>query len=129
MASLLSEVLTGQGFEVRTAPDVLLARRAVDAFDPDAALLDISLGDGPSGLDLAHVLHAQRPDIALLFLTKHADQRTAGLTDDDLPPGCGFLRKDRVRDTDSLLASLEAVLAEHPDRVRDDDGFRRTDDE
>ena len=120
MASLLAEVLAGQGFEVRTAPDVLLARQAVDAFDPDAALLDISLGDGPSGLDLAHVLHAQRPDIALLFLTKHADHRTAGLSDDDLPPGCGFLRKDRVRDTDYLLASLEAVLTEHPDRVRDD---------
>ncbi|MFM8896003.1 MAG: response regulator [Actinomycetales bacterium] len=120
MASLLSEVLVAQGFVVQTAANTLQARSAVDAFDPDAALLDISLGDGPSGLDLAHVLDRKYPHIALLFLTKHSDARTAGLTDQDLPVGCGFLRKDRVRDTGYLLESLESVLAERPDRVRDD---------
>jgi len=71
MASLLSEVLVSQGFVVQTASNTLQARAAVDVFDPDAALLDISLGDGPSGLDLAHVLHRRYPHIALLFLTKH----------------------------------------------------------
>lgn len=120
MSSLLAEVLTAQGFEVRTAADVLQARAEVDRFDPDAALLDISLGDGPSGLDLALVLHRQRPDIALMFLTKHADPRTAGLAVSEIPPNAGFLRKDRVRDTDYLLESLEAVLTERSDRVRDD---------
>lgn len=120
MASLLAEVLVAQGFLVQTAADTLQARAAVDSFDPDAALLDISLGEGPSGLDLAHVLHRKYPHIALLFLTKHSDPRTAGLADKDLPAGCGFLRKDRVRDTDYLLESLEAVLTERPDRVRDD---------
>jgi CheY-like chemotaxis protein len=120
MASLLSEVLVAQGFVVQTAANTLQARTAVDSFDPDAALLDISLGDGPSGLDLAHVLDRKYPHIALLFLTKHADARTAGLADQDLPAGCGFLRKDRVRDTGYLLESLESVLAERPDRVRDD---------
>lgn len=120
MASLLSEVLVSQGFVVQTASNTLQARAAVDVFDPDAALLDISLGDGPSGLDLAHVLHRRYPHIALLFLTKHSEARTAGLADQDLPAGCGFLRKDRVRDTGYLLESLEAVLTERPDRVRDD---------
>jgi len=120
MASLLSEVLVAQGFVVHTAANTLQARTAVDSFDPDAALLDISLGEGPSGLDLAHVLDRKYPHIALLFLTKHADARTAGLADQDLPAGCGFLRKDRVRDTGYLLQSLESVLAERPDRVRDD---------
>lgn len=120
MASLLAEVLRGHNFEVETASDVLEARALVKTFDPDAALLDISLGDGPSGLDLGHVLSLQRPDIALIFLTKHPDQRTAGVSMEDLPPGCGFLRKDRVRDADYLLENIEAVLAERPDRPRDD---------
>lgn len=120
MASLLAEVLVGHGFEVRTAANGLQARQEVEYFDPDAALLDIGLGDGPSGIDLAHVLHRQRPDIALLFLTKHPDARTAGVSETDIPPNCGFLRKDRVRNSTYLLESLEAVLADHSDLVRDD---------
>ena len=75
MASLLSQVLTASGFDVETAGDVLEARAAIRNFDPDGILLDISLGDGPSGLDLAHVLHAQRPDIAIIVLTKYPDPR------------------------------------------------------
>lgn len=119
-ASLLAEVLESHGFEVQTAPDVLQARAAVRKFDPDVALIDISLGDGPTGWDLAHVLNEQRPDIALLFLTKHPDQRTAGPSGMDLPPGCGFLRKDRVRETGYLLESIESVLADRGDAIRDD---------
>lgn len=120
MASLLAEVLEGQGFDARTAADGRQARLEVERFDPDAALLDIALGEGPSGVDLALILHRQRPDIALLFLTKYADARTAGVPESDIPPNCGFLRKDRVRDSAYLLESLEAVLADRPDRVRDD---------
>lgn len=120
MASLLADLLVGHGFQVETASDVLQARAAVRSFDPDGVLLDISLGDGPSGLDLAHVLSKQRPDIAIIILTKHPDPRTAALFDADLPGGCGFLRKDRVRDTDYLLASIEAVMTDRPDNVRHD---------
>jgi DNA-binding NarL/FixJ family response regulator len=118
MASLLADALTVHGFRVEVAADVLAARAAVKEFDPDAALIDISLGDGPSGLDLAHVLSKQRPDIALLILTKHADPRAAGVG--DVPEGCGFLRKDKVRDTEYLLAKLESVLSDKAHEVRDD---------
>ena len=120
MASLLAEVLEGHGFVVETAADVLAARAAVRSFDPDGILLDISLGDGPSGLDLAHVLAMQRPDIALIFLTKHPDPRTAGIDSAELPPGCGFLRKDRVRDTGYLLESIDSVMTEQPRDTRHD---------
>ena len=120
MASLLAEALRVHGFDIRTAMDTLDARRVITEFDPDAALIDISLGYGPSGLDLAHVLSKQRPDIALLILTKQADPRTSGGEAAVLPPHCGFLRKDRVRDTDYLLQQIEAVLADRADRVRDD---------
>lgn len=83
-------------------------------------LLDISLGDGPSGLDLGLALAKQRPDIAIIFLTKHSDPRTAGLRLEDLPPGCGFLRKESVRDTAVLLESIDAVLTDRPTAVRHD---------
>jgi DNA-binding NarL/FixJ family response regulator len=120
MSSLLGDVLRAAGFEVAVAGNVLDARASVKSFDPEVALLDISLGEGPSGLDLAHVLHASRPDIALIFLTKHPDRRTAGLDGADVPPGCGFLRKDMVTDTGYLLEAIEAVLTNRPGMVRHD---------
>jgi len=119
-ASLLAETLVSQGFEVTTAHDVVEALDAVDRCDPDVALIDIALGEGPNGIDLAHVLHREHPWIALLLLTRHPDLRTAGIDDGDLPPGCGFLRKDRVRDAKHLFDGIEAVLADQPSSVRDD---------
>jgi DNA-binding NarL/FixJ family response regulator len=120
MGSLLADVLVGHNFLVETAEDVVQARAAIREFDPDGILLDISLGDGPSGLDLARVLSRQRPDIAIVFLTKHPDPRTAGLEAEDIPEGCGFLRKDRVRDTEYLLASIEAVMTDRSREARHD---------
>jgi CheY-like chemotaxis protein len=111
-ASLIADVLRGQSFEVATASDVIEAMTEVRIFDPDVVLLDISLGHGPSGLDLAFLLHRQHPDIALLFLTKHPDQRTAGISPKDIPPNAGFLRKDMVRDVGYLIASIDSVLAD-----------------
>ena len=120
MASLLADLLASKGFVAEIAEDVIVARSAIRDFDPDGILMDISLGDGPSGLDLARVLAVQRPDIAIIFLTKHPDPRTAGINESDLPAGCGFLRKDRVRDTDYLLESIESVMADRPRDVRHD---------
>lgn len=119
-ASLLEQSLTSQGFGVATAASAADALAAVDRFDPDAALIDIALGDGPSGLDLAHVLHREHPWIALLILTKQPDPRVAGLLEGNLPPGCGFLRKELVRDANHLLESIESVFAARLADVRHD---------
>lgn len=120
MGALLAEVLESHNFETCNASTVTEARRAIRTFDPDGVLLDISLGDGPSGLDLAHALSVKRPDIAIIFLTRHPDPVTAGLGPDELPSGCGFLRKDMVRDTEYLLASIDAVMTDNPRRARHD---------
>lgn len=120
LASLLSETLVSHGFEVETAANVIGAREAIRDFDPDAVLLDISLGEGPSGVDLAYALHHKSPEIAIIFLTKHPTAQAAGLSGADLPPGCGFLRKDLVRDTGYLLACINAVMTDRSEEVRHD---------
>jgi len=119
-ATLLAEVLAGEGFHVAVSHDVVDARREVTEFDPDCVIIDISLGPGPSGADLAHALHHERPDIALVFLTRHPDMRTAGLRVEDVPEGIGFVRKDRVNDTAYLVAAIEQVLRNTPTSVRHD---------
>lgn len=126
VAALVSDRLQHLGFDVKTAMDVLSARRLLQTFDPDLALLDINLGAGPSGIDLAHYLAQAHPDIALLILTRHPDYRSAGINAAGaLPQGCGFLRKDLLNDLAELTKAIEDVLRDqtaqhrhdqHPDR-------------
>ena len=119
-AGFIARTLTDAGFTTESAADVISAREAMKDFDPDCMLIDISLGAGPSGVDLAFVVSQERPDIALLFLTRHPDLRTAGLTENDVPANCGFVRKDLVKDPTYLLDAVERVLRELPDVVRHD---------
>jgi DNA-binding NarL/FixJ family response regulator len=120
MASLLAESLSAANFIVETAPDAAKARRILDRFDPDILLLDISLGDGPSGVHLAHAVHETRPDIAILILTKHPDAKSATADGLDLPPNVGFLRKHLVNDMSYLLNAIEKVLTDRHSEVRQD---------
>ena len=118
MASLLADTLRAAGFEVATAGTVKEARALVEKFDPDMALLDIALGNGPTGVHLAHALSVSRPDISLLFLTRHADAESASSEGLALPPNVGFLRKHMVSDTALLLDAIEKVFAERAAEVR-----------
>ena len=120
MASLLAESLNAANFNVETAPDAAKARKVIDRFDPDILLLDISLGDGPSGVHLAHAIHETRPDIAILILTKHPDAKSATADGLDLPPNVGFLRKHLVNDMSYLLNAIEKVLNDRHSEVRQD---------
>ena len=120
MASLLSQSLTSADFEVEHASDTASARKKITQFDPDILLLDISLGDGPSGLHLAHAIDQTRPDIAILILTKHPDAKSATSEGLELPARVGFLRKHLVNDVSYLLNAIEKVLADRSNEVRQD---------
>ena len=119
-AALLTDALGALDFEVATAHSAAEARREIRRFDPDAALIDIVLGHGPSGIDLAHVISERHPEIGVLLLTKYPDLETAGFHETGIPAGCGFLRKDMVGDKEAIVAALDEVLAERPERVRHD---------
>jgi DNA-binding NarL/FixJ family response regulator len=93
----------------------------IDSFDPDILLLDISLGDGPTGIQIAHAVSKTRPDIAILVLTKHPDPKSSNELAFDLPEKVGFLRKHLVRDTEYLLNAIEAVLADRPEIAQTSD--------
>jgi DNA-binding NarL/FixJ family response regulator len=125
MAALLADVLSGHGFTVRMAADVAQARREIDAFDPDMLLLDVSLGEGPTGIHLAHAMRLSRPDIAILVFTRHTDMSSAATDGLALPPGVGILRKHLVSDETYLIEAMETVLREQSTLVEED---KRADD-
>lgn len=113
VAALVRDVLTVAGFEVALAHTAGAASEAFETFDPDVAILDISLGPGPSGLDVAHMASESYPGVALLLLTRYPDMRTAQVRPEDLPANCGFLSKDNVTDSSALLNAIEALLHDH----------------
>lgn len=120
LASLVVDALRSAGFDVASAQDVETAREMIDTFDPDMAVLDISLGSGPTGIHLAHALHISRPDIAILFLTRYPDADSAAAEGLRVPEGAGFLRKHLVNDTEYLLDAIETVFADRSADVRHD---------
>ena len=119
VSALLEQTLLSVNFQTSRANNAVEAKRQIETFDPDIALLDIDLGPGANGIDVAHILAKKHPDIAILFLTKFPDLRSAGLRMEDLPPGCGFLRKELVGNTEYLVNAIDNVLGERP-QVRDD---------
>lgn len=119
VAGLLRDSLAENDFTIEVAHSSRAATEITRNFDPDIALVDINLGRGANGIDLAFILNKQHPGIAILLLTQHPDLRTAGFDENDLPRGCGFLRKDEVRSTEDILYAISALVQANKD-VRQD---------
>jgi DNA-binding NarL/FixJ family response regulator len=78
---------------------------------PDAALVDLDLGDGPSGVEVAKRLRQLLPLIGLVILTTYEDPRLMGYQMDQLPPATGYLVKGTLDDTATLALALAASVA------------------
>lgn len=110
VATLVAELLSRHSFEVQTAHSAAEARQVIAAFDPDAALVDIHLGAGPSGLHLGHALRHTHPEMGIVFLSRFTDPAVAGLREVDIPEGCGFIAKEQVTDAEVLIAAINSAL-------------------
>ncbi|MEI8261703.1 MAG: response regulator [Actinomycetes bacterium] len=110
VAALTASALEAGGFDVRVARNAPEARLVVDALDPDVAILDVWLGTGPSGVDLAHILSRRHPGLALIVLTKVTDLRALGMSPADLPESCVHIPKSTIMSTEHLLEIVDDVL-------------------
>ena len=111
LRSLISDSLERAGFEVASAANAADARRVIHSVDPDAVLLDIDLGTGPTGFDIAEVLRRQSPEIGIVFLTSMPDPRFID-GDHKVPSNEGYLSKSLVTESKLVVDALEAVLTE-----------------
>jgi DNA-binding NarL/FixJ family response regulator len=107
--ALLTSILEADGFQVKQASDAAEARSTTQNFEPQVAILDIELGDGPSGIDLAHILRLQFPKIGLVFLTHIPEPRVVGVENRNIPKNAAYLRKDRMADTGVLKSAIDAA--------------------
>lgn len=68
LRTALESALDGAGFEVRAEADGSNIQEVAVAFRPDLAILDVRLGVGPHGYQLAKILRG-RSELPLIFLT------------------------------------------------------------
>ena len=110
---LLTRTLESFGFtdvdDCATAAD---AMKSAKAANPRLAILDLDLGAGPNGIDLAHGLRKFLPALAIIILSSYQDPRLLG-ANREMPDGAVYLSKRQVSDADILNQTIERVL-EHP---------------
>lgn len=111
LTDLVVSSLSTHGFTAHGATTVAEAWRLFHAEDPDALVMDINLGPGINGLDLAQAMMDRSPGLAVVFLTELAHPRLASPEREDLPARTAFLTKSRLESIDELLAALEGVLS------------------
>lgn len=92
-----------------SAREALALQPSIDA---QVALLDLDLGPGPTGIDLAHALRLAQPGIALLILSTYRDPRLVAPGAVAPPTGTGYLAKGDVTDVAILREQIAAVVRE-----------------
>ena len=89
-----------------TAPDAISVAKKNN---PDVAILDINLGGGPTGIDIAHGLRKSNEKIGLIFLTSYSDVRFAGIRTPDFPDNVAYILKKNISDVKLLVEAIKDV--------------------
>jgi two-component system, NarL family, invasion response regulator UvrY len=105
--STLAAALLGANIEVKDqvakAADAI---RAVNKFSIDIAIIDLDLGPGANGIDIAIALRDINPRIGIIILTSYSDPRVANPNSLSLPKGSKFLTKSSLNDFGILIKMI-----------------------
>jgi DNA-binding NarL/FixJ family response regulator len=107
----VASLLAGAGFDVvAQAGDAEELKRLVPELEPDLLLVDIRMPPTHTteGLDAAHAIRAERPDIGILVLSAHVEVDHAM---ELVASGqrSGYLLKSRVTNVDEFLETVQRV--------------------
>jgi DNA-binding NarL/FixJ family response regulator len=84
----------------------------------DVALLDLHLGTGPTGIDLALSLRKINPRIGIVLLTSYEDPRLLDSNLPALPTGSVYINKKAVSDIKVLMAGINSAIGLKGDGVQ-----------
>lgn len=108
--TVAASLRTEQCKVVASVPSARDALRAVEDHQIDCAVIDLNLGMGPSGLDLAHRLRDDDPTLGIVLLTTFKDPRLLRGENRPLPAGAVYLLKDDVRTTSQMREAIDTAL-------------------
>lgn len=109
----ISDSLSRLGFEIAisagSASEFLSMQRIQSI---DAALLDLHLGEGPTGLDVAVALRKLDKSMGIVMLTSFEDPRILRAGLDSMPAGCRYLVKQKITDLEQLKTEIEKACSD-----------------
>lgn len=108
----MEAALRSRGYAVTACASAADAMTTAREAAPDVAVLDLDLGGGPTGLDVATALREQFPALGLVILTGFRDPRLAARGLPALPRGAAYVCKADVADFTALDRLLRSVHKE-----------------
>lgn len=109
--SLIVNALQSEGLDVvASTSSASYALKVAPRMDIDAALLDLNIGSGPTGLDLALGLRRLKPDIGIVFLTSYKDPRLLGGQQTMVPYGTVYMEKTGLSDLTKIRRNIEKSI-------------------
>jgi DNA-binding NarL/FixJ family response regulator len=108
ITAVLREAGIDVAAEASSAEELL---RAVDAIEPDVAIVDIRMPPTHSdeGLRAAREIRDRHPRIGIMILSEHVQAGTATRALVESPERLGYLLKERVTDVDDFVSTLQHV--------------------
>lgn len=110
--SMIVSALQIQGVDVVSeSSSVGFAIKTARLIRPDVAILDLDLGAGPTGIDLAIGLRMSLPKIGIVLLTTFEDPRLLRPSLPDLPAGSIYLTKSKVGEIEVLQKAVAKSIS------------------
>jgi DNA-binding NarL/FixJ family response regulator len=108
--TMVGEMLSASGLDVRTASSVTEAIRSMEEFDPHVVLTDLDLGHGPDGADLLTKVAQERPWTGMVVMTAHASPELAIKDASRIPEQAGYIVKSEIHSIQNLISVLEESI-------------------
>ena len=109
--TMMSKAMDSEGFRVLGATSNVVS--AMDVFtknQPDVAILDIDLGAGPTGIDLANKIRKINHRVAIVFCTSYKDIRFIKNESHYFPPHTVLLKKAEIVKIEKLSTAIHQAL-------------------
>lgn len=114
----LEPALVHHGVDVVAVPGAQAALAAFRGADIDVLVVDLDLGPGPTGLDVAIGLRRERPDLGVVVLTTYEDPRLLSTSLGSLPAGARYLVKQSLTDLGLLVEAITSAVESDPAPAR-----------
>ena len=116
--TMMSKAVEAEGFKLLGATtNVVTAMESFKKNQPDVAILDIDLGAGPTGIDLANKIRKINHRVGIVFCTSYKDIRFIKNESHYYPPHTVLLKKSDIVNLDKVSNAIHEAL----ELVRDAD--------
>jgi DNA-binding NarL/FixJ family response regulator len=108
--TMVGEMLSASGIEIKPVASVAEALQVMEEFDPHIVLTDLDLGHGPDGADLLTKVALERPWTGMVVMTAHASPELAIKDASRIPEQAGYIVKSEIHSIQNLISVIEESI-------------------